>query len=108
VKLHRQKKRVKEKTMADTFMNTQATQLTIHEEIEKFAPQFKAALPAHVSVEKFTRVLLTAIASDPDLAQVDRRSLFESALRCAADGLLPDLALALQPRLCKFLFHMGR
>jgi recombination protein RecT len=65
-------------------------QLSIRDEITNLAPQFKAALPPHIPVERFTRIVLTAVASDPDLARADRRSLLEASLRCAQDGLLPD------------------
>ena len=58
--------------------------------IEKMAPQFKAALPAHVSVEKFVRVTLTAVQNNPSLLNLNRSSLFMACLRAAQDGLLPD------------------
>jgi recombination protein RecT len=75
-----------------------ATQLAVREEerdplrgaITRMAPEFKAALPAHVTVEKFTRVALTAINSNPDLRQADHRSLFGAITKLAQDGLLPD------------------
>lgn len=77
-------------------------QLTVQEERQQnmlairqtisgpLAPQFKAALPAHVPVEKFTRVALTALQNNPDLATADRNSLFGAFVRLAQDGLLPD------------------
>jgi recombination protein RecT len=52
--------------------------------------QFKAALPAHVSVEKFQRVVLTAIQSNYLLMQADRVTLLRACMEAAADGLLPD------------------
>jgi recombination protein RecT len=58
--------------------------------LTKMAPQFKAALPAHVSVEKFQRVVMTALQMTPDLLNCDRRTLFMSATRAAQMGLLPD------------------
>ena len=36
------------------------------------------------------RVVLTAVNGNPDLIRADRRSLFESAMKAAQDGLLPD------------------
>jgi recombination protein RecT len=62
----------------------------IRQNLTAMAPEFKAALPEHVSVEKFTRVAMTAIQNSPDLAQADRRSLFGAVVRLAQDGLLPD------------------
>lgn len=58
--------------------------------IERMAPQFKAALPAHVSVEKFVRVTLTAVQTNPQLLNADRRTLFAAATKAAQMGLLPD------------------
>jgi len=62
----------------------------IRQNIEVMAPQFKAALPAHVTVEKFSRVAMTAIQSNPALQNADRASLFGAVVKLAQDGLLPD------------------
>lgn len=62
----------------------------IKQNLSVMAPEFKAALPAHVTVEKFTRVAQTAILSNPDLMRADRASLFGSITKLAQDGLLPD------------------
>lgn len=62
----------------------------IRQNLDVMAPQFKAALPNHVSVEKFTRVAMTAIQNNPQLQNADRSSLFGSIVRLAQDGLLPD------------------
>ena len=62
----------------------------IRQNLTAMAPEFKAALPAHVSVEKFSRVAMTAIQNNPDLVEADRRSLFGAVVRLAQDGLLPD------------------
>lgn len=51
---------------------------------------FKMALPAHIPVERFVRVVMTAVIGNRDLLQADRISLFESAMKAAQDGLLPD------------------
>jgi len=58
--------------------------------LEQMTPQFTAALPPHISVEKFQRVAITAIQQAPALLQADRTSLFQSCIRAAQDGLLPD------------------
>lgn len=52
--------------------------------------EFKAALPAHIPVERFLRVVNTAIQMNPQIAMVDRRSLFTACVKAATDGLLPD------------------
>lgn len=52
--------------------------------------QLAAMLPAHVSVEKFKRVVLTGVANAPEILDADRRSLFLACSRAAADGLMLD------------------
>jgi recombination protein RecT len=59
-------------------------------ELEKMGDQFAAALPSHIKPEKFQRVVMTAVISDPEILRADRKSLMESAIRAAQDGLLPD------------------
>jgi recombination protein RecT len=53
-------------------------------------PEFKKALPHHVPTDKFVRVLQTAVSVNQNLINADRASLFASAQRAAAMGLLPD------------------
>ena len=62
----------------------------IRQNLEQMAPELKAALPAHVTPEKFSRVAMTAIQNNPDLQNAERRSLFGAIVRLAQDGLLPD------------------
>lgn len=77
--------------MATSLAERRADPITvIRQNLHQMAPQFEAALPKHVTVEKFTRVAMTAIQNQPDLAQVDRQSLFGAIVRLAQDGLLPD------------------
>lgn len=58
--------------------------------IIQMGPQFKLALPKHVSAEKFSRVVQTAVMQSPDLLNADRTTLLAAAMRAAQDGLLPD------------------
>jgi recombination protein RecT len=53
-------------------------------------PQFKMALPQHIPVEKFIRVVQTAIQTNKDLVDSDRTSFFAACMKSAADGLIPD------------------
>ncbi|EJU15132.1 rect protein [Sphingomonas sp. LH128] len=76
--------------MASLPANQTDTRDPIRNAITAMAPEFKAALPAHVTPEKFVRVTMTAINSNPDLRQADRASLFGSVTKLAQDGLLPD------------------
>jgi recombination protein RecT len=62
----------------------------IRQNLQLMEPEFKAALPPHIPVEKFKRVALTAIQNTPALVNADRRSLFGAFVRLAQDGLLPD------------------
>jgi len=64
--------------------------IVLHEQLEQRTSQFQMALPAHIPVERFKRVLLTAVQNSPALATADRRTLWNSAMRAAQDGLLPD------------------
>lgn len=63
---------------------------TVLDDVRKMEKQFALALPDHVSPEKFVRVVVTAIQSNPDLKNADRMSVLAAALKCAQDGLMPD------------------
>src|SRR5690349_12093399 len=58
--------------------------------LEKMTPNLALALPKHIPVERFKRVILTALNLNPDLVGADRRSLFNAAQKAAQDGLVPD------------------
>jgi recombination protein RecT len=65
-------------------------QPTLAAELGQRQPQFKAALPKHIRVEQFVRVVLTAVQANPQLAYADRASLWTACMKAAQDGLLPD------------------
>jgi recombination protein RecT len=52
--------------------------------------ELKAALPAHISPERFKRVIKTAAQINPEIIACDRMSLWNACMRAANDGLLPD------------------
>lgn len=56
----------------------------------KALTQFKLALPDHIEPQRFQRVALTAIMNSPDLASCSQESVFNSLMKCAQDGLMPD------------------
>lgn len=56
----------------------------------EFRDRLQQALPPGVDVDRFVRVTLTAIQQNPKIAEADRQSLYNSAIRAASDGLLPD------------------
>lgn len=80
-------------------MSTKPTDLAVRSDtpIDKLktnlssrADEFKVALPAHISFDKFQRTIATAAMSNPQLLECDRRSLLLAAMKLAQDGLLPD------------------
>jgi recombination protein RecT len=58
--------------------------------MERMRPQFKKALPPHISPEKFERVVMTAIQNNPKILDANRQSLYGACMKAAADGLIPD------------------
>lgn len=60
------------------------------DEIEKRSDQLKNALPPHIPVERFIRVVLTALQNNPKLLKCTQQSLWNSCMKAAQDGLLPD------------------
>jgi recombination protein RecT len=62
----------------------------VRHQLDGMEDQFRAALPAHMPVERFKRVVMTAIQNNPELMECDRRSLWNAAMKAAQDGLLPD------------------
>jgi recombination protein RecT len=59
-------------------------------QLDTMVGQFAAVLPKHIPVERFGRVVLTAVQTNPDLLTVERRSLWNACMKAAQDGLLPD------------------
>lgn len=57
---------------------------------ERVVPEAAKVLPAHISPQRFERVVWTAIAANPDLLAADRASLWTACVKAAQDGLLPD------------------
>ena len=62
----------------------------LRRELVAMTPEFANALPSHIKPEKFQRVVMTVVQQDPGLLNADRRTLFASCIKCAADGLIPD------------------
>jgi recombination protein RecT len=73
---------------------TTSTELTPIEAMRgtlvKMQPEFQAALPPQIPVEKFIRTTLTAVQMNPELLGADRRSLLGACMKAAQDGLLLD------------------
>ena len=62
----------------------------IRTQLDTMLGQFATVLPSHIPVERFGRVVLTAVQTNPELLNVERRSLWNAAMKAAQDGLLPD------------------
>jgi recombination protein RecT len=58
--------------------------------IEQHAVEFQKLLPPSITPDRFIRTAQTALLRNPDLAQCSPKSIMESLLRCAGDGLMPD------------------
>lgn len=58
--------------------------------LTKLEAEFSMALPPQIPVQKFVRTTMTAVQMNPDLLDVDRRSLLASCMKAAQDGLLVD------------------
>ena len=73
---------------------TTSTELTPIEAMRgtlvRMQPEFQAALPPQIPVEKFIRTTLTAVQMNPELLGADRRSLLGACMKAAQDGLLLD------------------
>jgi len=62
----------------------------IREMLEKMGGQFKSVLPTQQHVDRFIRVVMTAVQQTPKLVGADRNSFYAACMKCAQDGLMPD------------------
>jgi len=63
---------------------------TVKEYIQAMQPQIEKALPKMISVDRFTRIALTAVSSTPALAGCDPMSFVGALMQSAALGLEPN------------------
>lgn len=70
--------------------NTPLQEIRKTMESPEMREQIKMALPAHIPVEKFIRVVTTAVTNDPKLLSANRLSFYSACMKSAADGLIPD------------------
>jgi recombination protein RecT len=57
---------------------------------DKFKEQCAAALPKHLTADRFARVALTALTRNPKLQDCTRESLLRCLMDCSALGIEPD------------------
>lgn len=62
----------------------------LRDTLGKMGGQFKAVMPTQQHVDRFIRVVMTAVQANLDLLAADRTSFYSSCMKCAQDGLLPD------------------
>lgn len=76
---------------ATTRLTREPTAIDVlRSDLARMESQFAAALPVHIPVDRFMRVVMTAIQNNSDLLKCTRQSLFNACVKAAQDGLLPD------------------
>lgn len=70
--------------------NRDLATMPLEQALDAYSPNFAAALPSHIPLERFKRTVITALNQNPDLRDADRRFFFNAAVKCAHDGLYPD------------------
>lgn len=73
-------------------MNQVATQKQVNAfraTMKRMEPQIAAALPQHISPERFVRIVMTALQANPDLMRCTEKSILLSVMNAAAYGLEP-------------------
>lgn len=63
---------------------------TVKVALEKMRPQLEAALPRHLTADRFMRTVLTAVQNNPKLLECSRTSLFAAIITGAQLGLEAD------------------
>ena len=84
---------------------------TLQHQIEKMANQFQNALPNKIGVERMLRIVMTAILTNPKLAQCEPNSFFGAVLQSLQLGLEVNTPLGqayLIPRWDKNAWGKGR
>lgn len=76
--------------MNDMTTKSENPLVKLNAQLETRTLELEKALPKHIPVERFTRVVMTAVQNNPKLLTADRVTLFNSAMKAAQDGLLPD------------------
>jgi recombination protein RecT len=58
--------------------------------LEKQSSEFKKVLPRHIDVDRFIRIVFSAVRKNPNLLSFSRESLLSACMDAAEDGLIPD------------------
>ena len=71
--------------------NIQEKSMVLGRELkENLLPQVQSILPEHIPASRFIRVVKTAVLNNPYLLELDRISLYQSAIKAAEQGMYPD------------------
>jgi recombination protein RecT len=73
-----------------TKVESKHPMMQLRDYLDRRTGEIKTALPAHISPERFIRVVITAAQLNPEILACDRPSLWNACMRAANDGLLPD------------------
>jgi recombination protein RecT len=76
--------------MSNQITNTKTQELKALLTGDRMREQFAAALPKHLTPERFCRVAITALSRTPKLADCTQESFFRCLLDLSAFGLEPD------------------
>ena len=66
---------------------------TVQSLIRQMEPEIRKALPSMITPERFTRIALSAISANPQLADCTPRSLLAALMTSAQLGLEPNTPL---------------
>lgn len=53
-------------------------------------PELAKMLPSHINIDMLERAANNALMRNPEIAECDPVSVYDSVMRCAQDGLIPD------------------
>lgn len=66
------------------------TLVSFRQHMHNSRDELKKMLPVQIPVERFLRVVDTAVQQNPKILEATARSIFNAAMKAATDGLLPD------------------
>lgn len=61
--------------------------------LNKYIPELSKALPKHIDVKRFERIILTEYSQNPELTECTPISLFSAIIKCAQLGIEPGNSL---------------
>ena len=72
--------------------NTQALTpiQAIHHDLQAMRTQFQSVLPPQITVDRFCRIVFTAVQTNPGLVEAGSRAVLAACMTAAQIGLLPD------------------